>query len=455
MTNIPDSGEISTALFHRFGRAPRVFIRTFGCQQNVSDSERMSGMLCELGCETVEDPECADIIIFNTCAVREHAEDRVFGNVGRLKALKKERENLLICIGGCMVQQQHIADKLRASYPYVDIIFNTNELQRLPALLYERIGSQKTVDAHECDDYSVFEGAKAKRDGGFRAFIPIMYGCDNFCSYCVVPLVRGRERSRRPDDIEREFREALDAGYKDIMLLGQNVNSYGKGLDESINFAKLLRRLASIEGDYTLNFMTSHPKDATHELFDVMGEYKHIAPHIHLPVQSGSDEILRRMNRRYTSAQYLELIDYARSVVPNITFSSDIIIGFPGETREDFDATLELVKKVRYASLFTFIYSKREGTPAAKMPDPTPHSVKTDRFAELLAVQEEIAAERENALVGTKQRAIIVQPLEGGGFEGRLADNSSITVEGDCRVNDFCTVTVTSRTKKRLFGKAE
>ncbi len=454
MTQAALQNDISAALKMRFGAEPRVFIRTFGCQQNVSDSERMAGMLGALGCETVAEPESADIIIFNTCAVREHAEDRVFGNVGRLKALKSANSKLLLCVGGCMVEQPHIAEKLRESYPYVDIIFNTNELHRLPELLRERISAGETVDAHECGDYSVKEGLPVRRDEGFRAFVPIMYGCDNFCTYCVVPLVRGRERSRKPADIRAEFEAALAAGYRDIMLLGQNVNSYGKGLEEEANFSSLLRELASVDGDFTLRFMTSHPKDATHELFDTMAQFPMIAPHIHLPVQSGSDEILRRMNRRYTAEQYLELIDYARKAVPGITFSSDIIVGFPGETRADFDKTLELVKKVKFASLFTFIYSKREGTPAASMPDDTPHELKAERVAELIELEDGIAAERENALLGTRHRALVVAELEGGEYEGRLWDNNSITISGLCSVGKFCDAEITARTKKRLFGKA-
>ncbi|MDO4566950.1 MAG: tRNA (N6-isopentenyl adenosine(37)-C2)-methylthiotransferase MiaB [Oscillospiraceae bacterium] len=453
MSQERNNREISSALRAHFGRAPRVFIRTFGCQQNVSDSERMLGLLEGLDCEACCEAEGADIIIFNTCAVREHAEDRVFGNIGRLKALKSERPELLLCVGGCMVQQEHIAKKLLESYPYVDIVFNTNELGRLPSLLAERLEKNTPLDAHGCCDWSMREGLKPRREGGFRAFVPIMYGCDNFCSYCVVPLVRGRERSRNSEHIIAEFKAALGEGYRDIMLLGQNVNSYGKGLDEDINFAGLLRKLASLEGDFTLRFMTSHPKDATRELFEVMGAFPKIAPHIHLPVQSGSDRILRLMNRRYSSEGYLRLTEEARALVPGITFSSDIIVGFPGETREDFDATLRLIREVRFASLFTFIYSKREGTPAAKMPDDTAHKTKARRLAEILDIQEEIAAERENALVGSVQRALVVERLGEVLYEGRLWDNNSIALEGSGAVGEFAQAEILSRTKKRLFGR--
>ncbi|MEG0750615.1 MAG: tRNA (N6-isopentenyl adenosine(37)-C2)-methylthiotransferase MiaB [Oscillospiraceae bacterium] len=453
MVEDPQKNVTAERLRDFYGHEPRVFMRTFGCQQNVRDSEEISGMLCALGCAIADSPEAADIVIFNTCAVREHAEDRVFGNVGRLKILKERNKKLIIAVGGCMVQQPHIAKKLRESYPYVDVIFNTNEMYKLPSLLVRAIERGGGVVEIVCSEFAVREGLPVKRDGGFRAYVPIMYGCDNFCTYCVVPLVRGRERSREPEYIKAEAERAIAEGYRDIMLLGQNVNSYGKGLQSGESFSSLLRELAKLSGDFTLRFMTSHPKDATHELFDTMAEFPKLAPHIHLPVQSGSDEILRRMNRRYTSGDYLELIDYARRAVPQITFSSDIIVGFPGETREDFDATLALVREVRFASLFTFIYSKREGTPAAAMPDNTSHAVKAERLSELIEVQDEISERREEALVGTSRRVLVVGDIAADAREGRLADNSAVTIDGECPIGQFCNIEIVSRTKKRLYGK--
>lgn len=452
----PHGMELLSELIRSRGKEVKFFIRTFGCQQNVSDSEKMAGMLCECGCTAADCPEQADIIIFNTCAVREHAEDRVFGNVGRIKALKESRPELIVAVGGCMVQQPQVAKRLCAMFPFVDVVFNTNELWRLPEHIfaaYTRDG-KKTVDASECGDMSVREGLPVKRDGGFRAFVPVMYGCDNFCTYCVVPLVRGRERSRQPAYIVDEVKRAVEDGYRDIMLLGQNVNSYGKGLAEGIDFPQLLRRVNDIEGDFTVRFMTSHPKDATPELFEAIRDCKKISRHLHLPVQSGSDAILKRMNRRYTSGQYLSLIELARRTVPDMTFSSDIIVGFPDESADDFEDTLRLVKEVGFRSLFTFIYSKREGTPAASMPDGVSHSEKTRRLARLIEVQDGISERQELGFIGKSFRALAIGRLGDGCFEARLDDNSAVTVEGECAVNEFCDVIITERTKKRLFGKA-
>ena len=451
----PDAIAALRDLFREQNTKMHYFIRTFGCQQNVSDSEKMAGLLEQTGCIPAESPDTADIIVFNTCAVREHAEDRVFGNIGRLKSLKEQRPDVILAVGGCMVQQSHIADKLRDMFPFVDIIFNTNELWRLPEHILSRWKqrSRKTLIVNECTDWSIRENLPVKRGEGFRAFVPIMYGCDNFCTYCVVPYVRGRERSRQPDEIEREVRAAVHSGYRDIMLLGQNVNSYGKGLSEEIHFPALLRRLNDIPGDFVIRFMTSHPKDATRELFEAIRDCEKVSRHLHLPVQSGSDEVLRRMNRKYTSGQYLDTIATARALVPDMTFSSDIIVGFPDESDSDFEATMELVRTVGYRSLFTFIYSKREGTAAADMPDATPREVKTARIERLIALQDEISKAQELAMIGTRRRAIVIGTLEDGLLEARLDDTSAVTVSGDVPVNEYCTIEITSRTKKRLFGK--
>lgn len=432
---------------------PSCYIRTFGCQQNVSDSERIAGMMSQCGYNIADSPDTADLIIFNTCAVREHAEDRVFGNVGELKRLKEANKSLIVALGGCMVQQAHIAEKLRSSYLFVDVIFNTNELHRLPGHIADAVEKGNPVVAIDCADYTIHEGLPVMRDRECRAFIPIMYGCDNFCSYCVVPLVRGRERSRESADILSEFRQVVADGYKDITLLGQNVNSYGKKLDADINFAGLLHMLCKEDGDFTIRFMTSHPKDATHELLDTIAANSRISRHIHLPVQSGSDTILRRMNRGYTAAQYMELIDCARKKIDGVTFSSDIIVGFPGETEQDYADTLELIRRVGYSSLFTFIYSARMGTPAADFPDGTPHKLKAERLNRLIAVQDGITRDMLAKTIGQTKRVLVTEKLPDGNCAARLDDINEITLSGDCAVNSYVNCTITDIKKKRLYGK--
>ncbi len=432
---------------------PRCFIRTFGCQQNVSDSERIAGLLTGCGYTLTDAPDEADLIVFNTCAVREHAEDRVFGNVGELKKYKRGNPRLIIAIGGCMVQQAHIAHKLRKSYPYVDLIFNTNRLDLLPGELAQCVQQKTALIAPTSDRYEIVEDLPIHRDQTFRAYIPIMFGCDNFCTFCIVPYVRGRERSRASADIIAEFKRAVSDGYRDIMLLGQNVNSYGKGLDEQINFASLLEKLNAIDGDFTIRFMTSHPKDATHELFDTIARCEKVSRQIHLPVQSGSDRILKEMNRHYTRADYLALIDYARNTIDGVSFTSDIIVGFPGETAQDYNDTVALVKRVGYHSLFTFIYSKREGTRAADMPDDTDHATKAARLNALVAMQDDIAEAYERDYVGHTYRMLIVVSLGDGRHEARMDNNSAVTVVGDCAPNRFYDVMITERNRKRLYGK--
>ena len=311
---------------------PKAYIVTFGCQQNVSDSERIKGMLRLCGYGLTDSPENADFILFNTCAVRGHAEDRVWGNVGAMKKYKRDNKNLIIAVCGCMAQQQSVADRFRTSYPYVDIVFGTQVGHRLPELIYKRISGGKRVFELSLDNTPVVEGVPVWRDGDTKGWLPIMYGCDNFCSYCIVPYVRGRERSRASDEILREAEEMIKSGFKEIMLLGQNVNSYGKGLKEDINFAKLLRKINAIEGDFRIRFMTSHPKDCTVELLDAMRDCSKVERHLHLPFQSGSSRILKQMNRRYDREGYLSLIKAARERMPDIEFTSDIIVGFPGET---------------------------------------------------------------------------------------------------------------------------
>lgn len=351
---------------------PLAFVHSYGCQQNVNDGERIKGVLVDIGYGLCDKPEDADLILFNTCAVREHAEQRVFGNVGALKGLKEKKRGLMIGLCGCMANQKHVVEKLRKSYPYVDLVFGVDGIDTLPQLIAQKLQKHKRVLMEPAQRPVIVENIPIRRESEFRAWLPIMYGCDNFCTYCIVPYVRGREKSRKPGDILAEFRGLVEAGYKEITLLGQNVNSYGKGLEEQVDFADLLNLLCAVPGDYQIRFMTSHPKDASHKLIDTIAAQPHLCKHLHLPVQCGSDELLKKMNRHYTIGQYMELIEYARKKVPGITFSSDIIVGFPGETEEDFQGTLELVKKVGYMQLFTFIYSKRTGTKAAEMPDPTP-----------------------------------------------------------------------------------
>ncbi|MGI5888955.1 MAG: tRNA (N6-isopentenyl adenosine(37)-C2)-methylthiotransferase MiaB, partial [Oscillospiraceae bacterium] len=349
-------------LKRELGRLPRrqkLFIETYGCQQNVSDSERIAGMLAEAGYERACSEEDADLIIFNTCAVREHAENRVYGHIGNLKPLKEKNPDLTVAIGGCMVHQKTVAEEIKRSFPYVDILFSTNAIKELPDILARHLATREFIDCSGDSASGVEENIPVVRDVPYRAFVPIMYGCDNFCTYCIVPYVRGRERSRLPEDIEAEFRKAVSEGRKEIMLLGQNVNSYGKKLGCGTDFSGLLKRLDALDGDFMIRFMTSHPKDASDELFRTIAESRTISRHVHLPVQSGSTRILKAMNRSYTRDQYLAMIERARRIVPGITFSTDIIVGFPGETEEDFSETLSLVKEVGYQSLFTFIYSKR------------------------------------------------------------------------------------------------
>ncbi len=429
---VPFLEEAAKAMRARFKKdTPAAYIRTYGCQQNVADSERIKGILKEMGFSLIEDPEEADFILFNTCAVREHAEDRVFGNVGALKNIKRRKPDLLIAVCGCMTEQEHIAERLKKSFPFVEIVFGTNSVHRLPEMMAAAADSGRVFLRGETPP-EVLEGLPIHRDKTFQAWVTVMTGCDNFCSYCIVPYVRGRENSRRPEYILQECESLIKAGYKEITLLGQNVNSYGKGLDEPVNFAQLLRKLDDIEGDYRIRFMTSHPKDASKELFDVMAESRHIPHCIHLPFQSGNDRVLQEMNRKYTREQYLALIRYARSVMPDISFTSDVIVGFPGETYEEFKDTLSLIEEVEFTNLFTFIYSPRKGTKAAQMPDPISHKEKTEWFAELLRVQEKIASHRGQKMVGTEERVLVEGKEEKIGFlSGRTSGGLVVLFSGE------------------------
>ena len=439
----------------RKAAAPKAFVHTYGCQQNVSDGEHIKGMLQKMGYTISDSADDADAVIFVTCAVREHAEDRVFGNVGALKKLKAVKPKSIIALCGCMVQQPHIAEKLRKSYPYVDLIFGTHVLHRLPEFIYSVLINRIKTIVIPSSDGVIAEGLPAVRDSSFKAFIPIMYGCNNFCTYCIVPYVRGRERSRKKDDIIAEAKALISSGCKEITLLGQNVNSYGKDLETPVGFARLLAEIAELEGDFTVRFMTSHPKDCTDELLQVMSTHEKVAKHLHLPVQSGSDRILKLMNRHYTRENYLKRVEKARSLMPDLSITSDIIVGFPGEEYEDFLETVSLIKQVGYTSLFTFIYSPREGTPAAKMDDPIPDSDKKKWFAELLKVQEASSAERCSNMLGTVQRVLCEgERTPGGALQGRTEGNIIVEFEGDPSLTgQFINVEITSAKSWVLGGK--
>ncbi len=382
--------KIKSVLPSVYGKEPKACVVTFGCQQNVSDSEKLKGMLWACGYTITEAWEEADFIIFNTCAVRGHAEDRVYGNIGKVKALKKEKPNLIAAICGCMAQQQSVAEKIKKSYPYMDFCIGTQNFHKLPEFIYKRLNGGKRIFELSLPNGPIIEEIPVKRDRVTEGWLPIMYGCNNFCTYCIVPYVRGRERSRSPEMVVAEAKEMIANGCREITLLGQNVNSFGKGESHGVNFAWLLRMLNDLEGDFTLKFMTSHPKDCSIELLDTIAECKKVSRHLHLPFQSGSSRILKLMNRYYDREQYLELINQAKKRIPDVKLTSDVIVGFPGETYDDFKETLSLVKEVEFDSLFTFIYSPREGTPAAKMPDPVTREEKGKWFSELLKLQENI-----------------------------------------------------------------
>ena len=381
---------------------PLCCVHSYGCQQNVSDGEKLLGQLSLMGCGVTDDMTAADIIILNTCAVRENAELKVYGNIGELKRLKEQKPDMIIAVGGCMGQEPKTAEKIKKSYRHVDIVFGTFAAKELPRLIYEALTQRRLIVDTAERNTECFEDIPAVRNEKYKAGVSIMYGCNNFCSYCIVPYVRGRERSREPEKIIEEIKRLADGGCREIMLLGQNVNSYGRGLDEKIDFPELLRRIDSIDGDFRVRFMSPHPKDATNEFFDVIAESKKICRSVHLPLQSGSDRILKEMNRRYTVQKYMDMVSYARKVMPELSISTDIIVGFPNETYDDFLQTLDVVKAVKYDNIFSFIYSKRTGTKAADIIDHTSEEDKGKWFRELLAVQREISEEHYKRFMGAE-----------------------------------------------------
>ena len=388
-------------------RAPKYYIQTFGCQQNEADSERLAGLCAAMGYVKTALPEEAELILVNTCAVREHAEKKALSIIGSYKHIKDQNPALIIGVGGCMVTQKARADKLKGSYPYVSFTFDTGAVDRVPALLDHALNGGKREFVLS-DEWKIAEGIPIRRESKHMAWLSIMYGCNNFCSYCIVPYVRGRERSRSAEAILEEARALIDDGARDITLLGQNVNSYDGGPYDGrrVDIAELMHRICALDGDFRLRFMTSHPKDASDRLIEAMAEEEKVVKHFHLPVQSGSDRILRAMNRRYTAGAYLEKIAKIRAAVPDVSLTSDIIVGFPGETEEDFQATLDMMKAADYDMVFSFIYSPRAGTPAASMPDQVPREVSSERMDRLLALGASIADRRNERFVGRRIRVL-------------------------------------------------
>ncbi len=433
---------------------PVAHVHSFGCQQNVSDGEKIKGMLAMMGYGFSNSADDADLVLFNTCAVRENAEDRVFGNLGALKHNKRRKPDMLIGVCGCMVQQEHITERIKKSFPYVDMVFGTHVLHTLPQLIYEAMTTHKRQISIPQMDGVIAEGIPLRRESTLKASIPIMYGCNNFCTYCIVPYVRGRERSRDPEDILNEARQLVESGCKELLLLGQNVNSYGRGTD--VDFPELLRRINAIPGEFKICYMSSHPKDATHELIDTIAECEKVTRHFHLPVQSGSSRILKLMNRSYTREHYLELINYAKERIPDVALTSDIIVGFPGETYEDFQETLSLIREVKYDSLFTFIYSPRKGTKAAEMPDPIPQEEKGKWFRELLEVQQEIGCDAYQGYVGRTLRVLCEGPgrTRDGCLTGKSIQNIIVDFDGDkSLIGSFVDVKITGALNWALLGE--
>lgn len=432
------------------GYAPLAYVHSYGCQQNVSDGEKIKGMLAKIGYAFTDEPGEAQFILLNTCAVRENAEDRVFGNIGDMKKLKEQNRELVIGICGCMAQQEHVAVKIKSSYRQVDLVFGTFAYNDMYSMLWDVISKHKRIfnQSEVCTEIN--ENLTQLREDKVRAFLPIMYGCNNFCTYCIVPYVRGRERSRKPEAVIAEVRQLVEQGYKEITLLGQNVNSYAYG------FPQLLRSINEIPGKFRIRFMSSHPKDASFELIDTIIDCEKICTHLHLPVQAGSDRILKAMNRRYTTAKYLEIIDYARSRVPDFSFTTDLIVGFPGETYEEFCMTKDIIKRVKYDNIYSFVYSRRSGTPAAKMEDDISDKQKGLWLRELLLEQREITSGWFGRFVG--KTVEILAEGEGrtgeGYLTGKTDENIIVEVKADKKyIGEFINVKITKAMNWALMGE--
>lgn len=418
-------------LEEKLGHRPTFFTQTFGCQMNARDSEKLSGVLQKIGYVEAKS-EDADFVIYNTCTVRENANLRVYGRLGVLHGYKRKNPHRKIAFCGCMMQEAEVVEKIKKSYRFVDLIFGTHNIFKFAELLAAMFASDRMVIDIWKDTDQIVEDLPIERKYPFKSGVNIMFGCNNFCSYCIVPYVRGRERSREPEDIIREIRQLVADGVVEVMLLGQNVNSYGKNLEHPVSFASLLQEIEKIEGLARIRFMTSHPKDLSDELIEVMAKSKKICRHLHLPLQSGSTQILKAMNRKYTKEQYIALAEKIRRAIPDIALTTDIIVGFPGETEEDFQETLEVVWKVRYDSAFTFIYSKRTGTPAAAMENQIPEDVVKDRFDRLLKEVQDISKERAERFTGETHTVLVEEPNKREGYmTGRLGNNHMVHFKGD------------------------
>ena len=440
------------ALWARQGITPVAYVETYGCQQNEADSEKLRGYLAQCGYAIGSQAEGADVVIMNTCAIREHAEQRVFGNLGALTHTKRRHPGQKIFLCGCMAGEEKVSKRVKESYPHVDGVFSTHHLWQFPEILYNVLTKPGRVFYVQEEPGSIAEGIPQVRDSGLKAWVSIMYGCNNFCTYCIVPYVRGRERSRRPECILEECRGLIENGAKEITLLGQNVNSYGKDLGQGVDFADLLAQIAQLPGEFLVRFMTSHPRDASPKLFDTMARYPKIAKQLHLPFQSGSSRVLKAMNRHYDRETYLEKVNYAKSVMPELVLTSDVIVGFPGETEEEFEQTVSLIQQVHYDSLFTFIFSPRPGTPAASMDDPTPKAEKNRRFDRLCAVQNAISEQTHRGYIGKVMRCLV---------DGRDGDNLTARTEGgrlvrfpgdDSLIGSFRQIEITGATTWSLVG---
>lgn len=438
------------------GRDLHAYVDTYGCQQNEADSERLRGYLREMGYSFTDNEENADLIVINTCAIREHAEQKVFGNVGALVHVKARNPHQIICLCGCMMQQSHVADKIQTSFRHVDLVFGPQVLWKFPEFIHTLLTGKGRIFQIPEEAGAIAEGIPTVRQDGIRGWVSIMQGCNNYCTYCIVPHVRGRERSRTMEDILTEVTQMVADGYKEITLLGQNVNSYGNDLEDEVDFSDLLCAVNNIEGEFLIRFMTSHPKDANRKLFTTMRDCEKVAPALHLPFQAGNNRILEKMNRKYTAEHYLSLIKMVKEIIPEITLTSDIIVGFPTETTEEFEDTLTVLEQAKFDALFTFIFSPRKGTPAEGMDDPIPKEEKSANFQRLVAFQNEISAQNHQNYVGRTMRCLIdgTSGDERYPLSARTAGNRLVRLDGDKKlVGTFQEVEITQANTWSLSGK--
>ena len=441
------------AYWQQQNATPTAYVETYGCQQNEADSEKLRGFLVQSGYAITDTAEGADVVVMNTCAIREHAEQRVFGNLGALTHTKHRHPAQKIFLCGCMAGETKVSDRIKKSFPHVDGVFSTHHLWQFPEILWNVLDRKKRQFYITDEPGSIAEGIPQVRDSKLKTWVSIMYGCNNFCTYCIVPYVRGRERSRKPEDILAECRELVANGAKEITLLGQNVNSYGKDLESPMDFADLLAAIAEIPGEFWIRFMTSHPRDASKKLFDTMASHDKIAKQLHLPFQSGSSRVLKAMNRHYDREKYLETVRYAKSVMPDLVLTSDVIVGFPGETEEEFQETMTLIQEVHYDALFTFIFSPRVGTPAAAMEDPTPKAEKNRRFDDLCNLQNQISEEIHKNYIGKTMRCLVDGRDDKGQLTARTEGGRLVRFDGDdSLIGNFHNITITGATTWSLSG---